>query len=140
MGRRRKAQGISRAVADTDSESMRGRCRSKAGPVEARRGPRSEGQVVVARAIGSGGGRGVAKGAPVARERVAEGAGAAADGVSERDDGPLLSGPMEVVNEGHVLGHEGTRGDVERVLEQNDGRELWGVDEVGHGRRCRDRR
>jgi len=107
---------------------------------EARRGSRSEGQVVVGRAVGGGGGRGVANGAPVTHEGVAEGAGAPADGMSERDDGPLLLGPVEVVDEGHVLGHEGTHGDVERVLEQNDGGELGGVDEVGHGWRGRDGR
>jgi hypothetical protein len=91
--------------------------------------PRSEGQVVVGG--GGAGGGGVANGAPVAHERVVEGASAQADGVGEGDDGPLVAGSVEVVDEGHVLGHEGARGDVEGVLEQNDGGEFGRADEVG---------
>src|SRR5260370_18180362 len=86
---------------------------------------------------GSGG---VANGAPVAHERVAEGPGAKADGMRERDDGPLLAGSMEVVDEGRVHGDEGTRGDVESVLERNDGSELGRDDDVRHRRRGPGRR
>jgi hypothetical protein len=52
--------------------------------------------------------------------------------MSERDDGPLLAGPVEVVDEGHMLGHEGAGGDVERIFEQDEGGQLGRVDEVGH--------
>jgi len=100
------------------------------------RGPRSEGQVVVGVGV-VGGCSGVANGAPVAHEGVAQGTGAQADGMGERDDGPLVAGSVEVVNEGHVLGHESTGGDVERMLEKDDGGELRVEHEIGHGRRSR---
>jgi hypothetical protein len=99
-----------------------------------------EGEVVVGGVFVGVGGSGVANGAPVSHEDIAESASAPADGIGEREDGPLFAGCVEVVDEGHVLGHEGTGGDVERVLEQNDGSELGRVDEVWHGRRGRGRR
>src|ERR1019366_9407016 len=85
-----------RAVADTESESMRRRSGAVARPDRD-----SEGEVVVGRVVGSGGGRGVANGAPVAHEGLTQGAGAQADGMGERDDRPLLAGIVEVVDEGH---------------------------------------
>ena len=120
---------------DADAECA-GSCCSGGGPGwgGSEPGLRSEGQVVVGGVVGGGGG-GIANGAPVAHEGVAEGASAQADGIGERDDGPLVAGSVEVVDEGHVLGHEGARGDVEGVLKQNDGGEFGRADEVGYGRR-----
>jgi len=106
---------------------------AEASPVEG-----SEGQVVFRRAVE--GGRGIANRAPVAHESVAHGTGAPADGMGERNDRALVGGPVEVVDEGQMLGHQGAGCDVEGMLEEHDGGELGRVDEVGHRRRGGGRR
>ena len=64
---------------------------------------------------------------------------AEADRVGEKDDGALVTWPVEVVDERRVLGQEGVGHDVEGVLEQDDGGELRGEDEVRHAGRSRSR-
>jgi hypothetical protein len=58
--------------------------------------------------------------------------------MGESDDGAVVARPLKVVDEREVLGQEGVGGDVEGVLEQDDGGELGCVDEIGYsGRRGR---
>ena len=59
--------------------------------------------------------------------------------MGEKDDGALVAWPVEVVDECLVLGQERVGCDVEGVLEQDDGGELRGDDEVGDAGRSRSR-
>ena len=71
----------------------------------------------------------------VATKGVLQSAGAETNLVCEGEDGGVVPGSREVVDEGRVLGEEGVSRDVERMLKENDGGELRGEDEIGHGRR-----
>ena len=85
---------------------------------------------------------GVPHGASVAAKHVLESARAEANAVRQGQGWGVVARSREVVDEGRVLGEGRVCRDVERVLEEKDGGELRGEDEVGHGqrrwrRRCR---
>jgi len=82
---------------------------------------------------------GVAHGAPVAPERLAQGCLSSADQVGENDDGALVADQVIVIDERLMLGEERGACDFERVLEKDDRCELRRAREVGYGRRWRRR-
>lgn len=99
-------------------------------------GVASEGHVVVAH-VASVRGRGFSNGSRVTDEGVVQSGGTATEGVGATEDSALLGGPLEVVDEGGMLGDKGTDGDVEGMVKDAEDCEFWSVDEVGDGGRDR---
>src|SRR5277367_1972097 len=85
---------------------------------------RSEGHVLVVFVRRGGGVERGAHGLPVTVERGLESASAAADHVGEGDSGIAVACSSVVVDERWMLREESLRGDVERLLEKDDRREL----------------
>ena len=95
---------------------------------------RSEGQVVLTR---RGRSRGIAHDASVAAEHVLERARASADGVRKGDGRIAIALSGDIVDERRVLRDERRDGDIEGVLEKDDGGELGCEHELGHRGRVR---